>query len=219
MLSFVIIDRYPIIRTGIDLFLKNQFTKIHILESDSIVNFLEIYPAYKPDVVILGLNQYPDILKINLVTAAKQAYPTAKLIIYDDILYSQLNNNARNMKTIARYMKEGVNGYLSKGNNLSELIDCIHDIFIGKNYISTEKFIQTSQQETAKLPKLTKREFEIAVYISKGMTTNGIAQKLKRASSTISTTKATIFKKLKVDNVLNLRDVMQEIEISQANLG
>ena len=122
---------------------------------------------------------------------------------------------------IINYLKIGVDGYLSKLNDLAELVACINDISRGKHYICSDAlYAMLLTKSTSERPnvqkvnhQLTSREFEVANYLSEGLQTKIIAQKLGRAPSTISTTKANIFKKLKVDNVVKLRDLIHSVSV------
>jgi DNA-binding NarL/FixJ family response regulator len=67
------------------------------------------------------------------------------------------------------------------------------------------KFFTKTSHNPPKHLVLTNRESEIAKYLSQGMTTSWIANELGRKASTISTIKHSIFKKMKVDNILELR--------------
>ena len=207
MLTITLIDSHPIIRTGLSLFLKNHLNEIIIQESESIFTFIESHSGQAPDLIILGFNKNSDSNNLGLINTAKKSYPTTKIIVYDENSQSNL---------ILDYLRTGVNGYLTKLNNLTDLLDCIADVIKGKRYICNEGLnVLLEKHPVEKVVSykvnnlLTSREYEIAMYLSEGMKTSMIALKLDRKASTISTTKNNIFKKLEVDNILKLREVIQ----------
>ncbi|WP_221393266.1 response regulator transcription factor [Dyadobacter sp. NIV53] len=205
-MTIALIDKHPILRTGLVFFIKDHFTEATILESDSIVTFYESYRDQKPDLIILGISQDSNSNNLNFINLVKKKYPKAAIVLYDEKPGTSMGFH---------YLKAGVKGYLSKQNNLTELIDCITDVLKGKRYICNDvleiildgNFVEKidSQEENI---SLTSREYEIAQYLSQGMKTSLIAQTLGRKMSTISTIKTNIFKKLEVDNILKLREVL-----------
>ena len=205
-MNIVLIDKHPILRTGLAFFLKDHFNEATILESDSVTTFHESYRDQKPDLIILGISQDSTGNNLSFINIVKKKYPKASIVLYDEKPGTSM---------VFHYLKAGIKGYLSKQNNLTELIDCISDVLKGRRYICNEvleiilngNFVEknTSMDENM---SLTSREYEIAQYLSQGMKTSLIAQTLGRKMSTISTIKTNIFKKLDVDNILKLREVL-----------
>ena len=218
MINLAIIDKYPVVRIGIKIFLKDHFPEMDVVEADSISSLQNTDPDIKPDLIILGVSQGNDRNNIAILKSAKQSYPASKFILYVEASGSTSSGSDLVVKDlIISYLKIGVDGYLSKLNNLSELETCISDIRKGKHYICSDALFAMLLTDHAGGEKvvnkvfhqLTSRELEVAKYLSEGMPTKTIARKLGRAPSTISTTKANIFKKLNVDNVIKLRDIIQ----------
>ena len=216
MINLAIIDKYPVVRIGIKIFLKDHFPEIDVVESDSISGLQNTDPDIKPDLIILGISQ-DDMNNIAILKSAKQSYPASKIILYVEASGTSSSESDLVVKNlIISYLKIGVDGYLSKLNHLSELETCINDIRKGKHYICSDALFamlltdHTGGEKVVNkvFQQLTSRELEVAKYLSDGMPTKTIAKKLGRAPSTISTTKANIFKKLNVDNVIKLRDII-----------
>ena len=206
MLTIALIDNHPIIRTGLGLFLKNKLEDVTLLEADTIASFQELFPSAVPDLIILGVSQTSELSSVKLITVTKNSYPLSKIIVFDENPESQI---------ILRYLRAGANGYLTKFDDLNDLVDCIRDVIKGRRYLCNEVIsmlldkhpLEKKIPEKIKKSNLTSRESEIAKYLSDGMRTSMIAQKLGKKASTISTIKNHIFRKLEVDNVLKLRDV------------
>lgn len=208
-MKIALIDKHPVLRRGLDEILHTHFETATILESDSVIHFRESFPDLYPDMIIIGVGHVGDDKKMNPIIMTRKLYPKGNVIIYDETL---------NPSMISRYLKIGVSGYLSKDADLNELIECVKDVASGKRYLNSDallwmlntiNFEKKIKFVTRKNIDLTLREREIAGYLADGMRTSWIAHKLGRKSSTISTIKYNIYKKLDVDNVLALRDVIK----------
>ena len=152
MLTIIIIDKYPILRQGLDFFLKDHFKEARILDSDSIINFQKLHPDQSPDIIILGIDENPVTPTLDFVEMSKNWYPKSNIIIFDD-----RTNDLKTARTLAinalynynstieisadnalcytsltdPYLKAGVNGYLSKQTSISQLIGCIEAVLKG----------------------------------------------------------------------------------------
>lgn len=205
MINFALIDRYPVLRLGIKDLLVDHFKDINVWESHTINGFQESFPGQKPDLFIIGINQVPVGYGIDLVNRTKLGYPSVDVIVYDE------NSNP---SMIHDYFQAGVNGYLSKQADLDELVKCISEVLKGKRYVGSEEIVEWLLSrnfvgnviKSQRMVRLTKREQEIATYLSQGMKVTWIAEKLGRKASTISTTKAKVYKKLQVDNIVTLKE-------------
>lgn len=117
---------------------------------------------------------------------------------------------------IVPYLKAGVNGYLSKQNSTNKLIECVEIVLEGKRYVCKEVLelildeyiIENKALPANSFPPLTPREYEIAKSLIQGIKTSEIAKVFGRKLGTISAMKTSIFKKLKVDNIVKLREMM-----------
>ena len=124
-----LIDKHPILRTGLVFFLKDHFNEATILESDSIITLNESYRDQKPDLIILGISQDSNGNNFNYINLVKKRYPKSSIILYDENPGTSI---------VFNYLKAGIKGYLSKQNNLSDLIDCMNDVLKGKRYIGND---------------------------------------------------------------------------------
>ncbi|WP_254561105.1 response regulator [Dyadobacter diqingensis] len=205
MTNVLIIDRHPILRKGLSLFLKEHFRKITILEANTLTTFEEIYLNQKVDLLIIGINQNPGFEGVHEVIELRKRFAETALIIYDENPKATL---------ILEYLKTGIDGYLGKQNGLEELLECINYVTNGNRYLSNSLLavMLNGYEEKIVAPEktrvtLTSREYKIAKLLSQGMKTSKIAEMLNRKSSTISTVKKTIFKKLGVENVVQLKEI------------
>jgi DNA-binding NarL/FixJ family response regulator len=144
-----------------------------------------------------------------MLTELREMYQNSRLIVYDP--------NARNSDGI-KYFRSGAHGYLSKNIDSAIFKNCVETVMDGKFYIDPrdlhmilERSINASklvQDINNGIPRLTQRQGEIASCFAQGMSTSQIAKKLGLSSSTISTVKARIYEKLKIDNIVDLKEAM-----------
>ena len=103
-------------------------------------------------------------------------------------------------------MENGASGYLLKNAGKQELINAIHLVAKGGNYLSHDAS-QNLKQETQKqksFPRLTKREKEVLALIVAGMTNAQIGQQLFISPDTVDSHRKNLHLKLNVNNTAML---------------
>jgi DNA-binding NarL/FixJ family response regulator len=208
MMKILVIDKYPLIRIGLTIAIQNHFDNCEIEQSETLELFQSSQSKFIPDLIIQGFPKGDRESNLIVISRARAFYPKAGLIIYDEQPISS---------RLIEYIQAGADAYLVKEGTIEELISCITDVSNGKRFINNETLITAilnkpfaSQKLDAKHKTfLTAHEYEIANYLRDGKKTSWIAQKLGRKSSTISTIKANIFKKLEVDNIIKLNEAIK----------
>ena len=117
---------------------------------------------------------------------------------------------------IAKCAKSGAYGYLLKNTDEMELAKAIRTVAAGKKYFNqmiSEKMINFMSEHHTNIKKLSNKESEILILISKGLTTKEIAVKLFVSSRTVETHRANILKKLEVKNTAALIKKAAEINL------
>ncbi|WP_254560539.1 response regulator transcription factor [Dyadobacter diqingensis] len=211
-MKIAIIDKYPLLRSGLKYFLKKHYAKAIVVESRSVSSFKE-ESLGQEDLIIIGISQSAQDDNLELIREVKRLYPMVKFIGFDE-------NPEPSM--VVAYIKAGIRGYLTKQTDISQLQECIAQVLEGKIYMSqeimevimeAESNLIERREKRANLSRLTAHEYKIARYLSEGMKTGEIAGVLNRKPSTVSTIKSKIFFKLRVDNVIKLRDELDQIEM------
>ncbi|MCE7044351.1 response regulator transcription factor [Dyadobacter sp. CY312] len=209
-----LLDKYPVLRLGLRELLTGHFKSITTIESESIRLFSALQLDQTPDIIIMGLSEEGKDDHFGDVNMAKKAYPGTSLIVYAD--------EALNLNGLSDYLSLGVEGYLSKRAESTELITCVSTVADGKKYVNVADLLSLlGKPESGKKEmfrnfgdlKLSGREAEIARYLADGKRPSWISQKLNRKPSTISTIKRNIFKKLAVNNVLELRERISQYDV------
>ena len=204
-----IIDKFPVLRLGLKLFLNDQIADLTIVDSQSITSLSQDHPELRIDLIILGIGPplSSKIGNMTLINRVKKRHPSVNFIVYDEVPEPAM---------VLNYLDAGIDGYLSKQADGPELIDCVREIMQGKKYVSQqvlklvlerERFFMTRVE---KKDLLTGRELEIAAYLCEGQGTNSIAARLNLKPSTVSTFKLHIFNKLKINNIIHLKAEMDK---------
>jgi len=200
----VIIDRNAILRTGLKTILSQNFPNMRILEAESVDSY---HGDLHPDLVVFA--QQRDSSITAEISQFKKEHKPGTMIVYDMVF---------DVRVIQECFKIGVAGCISGQTSESEFLKCVREVLDGKRYIGqdfqelifTEVFSESISVKNNRKRILSPREHEIAVYLSAGHRTSWIARKLERKPSTISTIKKSIFNKLQVNNIADLRNQMMK---------
>ncbi|SEJ67131.1 DNA-binding response regulator, NarL/FixJ family, contains REC and HTH domains [Dyadobacter koreensis] len=112
------------------------------------------------------------------------------------------------------YLRKGVDGVCMKSISQEEFLLAYGSIMRGKKYMDDvlTEYLLSDITKPNLVGSLTVRESEIMQFLIKGRRTVDIAKELKLAVSTISTIKNNIYKKMKVNNVV---DLVGKVELSR----
>jgi len=158
------------------------------------------------DNVMVRLAEHdPDLLLTDLVLPGPDIYE-----LLEAVLRKRLNTKVLvmsgmfNAANTSRLHKIGVHGIVSKMGTIDEIVKVIHTVLSGAVHYP-EAFLEklrTDPQSVA--PKISKREIEIMILISKGLSEKQIASDLEISESTVNNHKGNIFSKLGVQNQVSM---------------
>jgi len=196
--TVVIIDDHPMIREHLGHLLVRQL-KLNVCgEAANTRDGLELIERTGPDLAIIdvklpgpcGLELVKDIVTRKLKTR------TLVLSMHDEELYAE------------RAFKAGANGYITKENVSSEIVEAIRQVMNGNLYYSSgvrEKLHGKVEHFGGKdLESLTDRELEVFQMLGHGKNTREIATELGLGASTVETYRSRIKGKLKIRNAAEL---------------
>lgn len=214
MRKLLLIESHSIICAGIEFLLRNHLSGFK-LEVISGVDHLNNDISARPGVILLGCNRDGLVeLECSQIKKITNRYPNVPLVLY---------NYNTDYASVLRYFKAGASGYLSIDSEGDLLADCLDTVMKGHKYISVQGLLNTldlientgttgQQLHRRTFGNLTKREHFIAGYISRGMRTTELARMMHLQPSTISTVKATILRKLNLNNVIELGAAIEKIK-------
>jgi DNA-binding NarL/FixJ family response regulator len=197
-IKLFIADDHQMFIDGIKALLQD-IKYIHIAgEANTGNEVLQKLKNTKVDIILLDIRM-PDLNGIETATIISKSYPAIKILaltMYDD------SNN------IAKMLKAGVKGYVLKNTSKDELIRAIQTLAEGNTFYSEQVVMdvvnKNTNEDTAPVLKLTKREIEVIKLIVKSMTNKEIAVQLFLSELTVKTHRQNVMQKLDVKNTAGL---------------
>lgn len=197
--NFLLADDHSVVRQGIALLIKSEFSNAEIHQAGTFKETLRILKETKIDIMILDIN-FPDGSSLNLISDILDIQPEVKILMfsaYDENIYAM------------RYLSGGASGYLNKGSTMEDMVAAIKSMVLTGKYLSANvknKILDTyiSKKPINPIDELSKREVEVAKLLIKGYGNLEISELLAIKKNTVSTFKNRIFEKLSIDNVADL---------------
>jgi DNA-binding NarL/FixJ family response regulator len=109
-----------------------------------------------------------------------------------------------------RLLQAGARGFLSKSAALEEVVQAIRSVYAGERYVSSQvaqkMVVQNCREKPESMPfdRLSEREIQIALMISKCHKVQDIAERLFLSPKTINTYRYRIFSKLAISTDVEL---------------
>ena len=201
MYNILIAEDHGIVRIGTTLLVKELFVTVQVDEAGDFNKSLKMLGEKTYDLLILDIN-IPGGNTFNMIEVARLRQKDLPILIfssYDEELYA------------LRFLEAGANGYVSKDAPTDEIKVAIKKVLEKKSYVS--KLVQDQlltmfkdKSNKSGITSLSNRELEIIRLLIKGIGTKEAGQILNLQKNTISTYKARIFKKLQVNNIIELAD-------------
>lgn len=195
--KIVIVDDHPIVISGISGLL-SDFNSVEItakLTSGEML--LDYIDDNAVDLILMDIF-LPGINGVDLCCAIKQKYP--KIIVI-----GMSSQSERSL--IMQFIQNGGSGYILKSATFDEFKNCIEKAMQGEIVFSDEvKAIisQPNSDNLNKIPSLSRREKDIVELLSKGKSTQEIADELFLSFLTVQTHRRNILQKYKTKNVTEL---------------
>lgn len=201
-----IVDDHQLVIEGIKSLL-NEEKNIEIIGSAiNAERCIQFFKNQTADVILMDIS-LPDMIGIDLCQIFSERHPTIKIIAlstYTEGTY------------VRKMIESSAKGYLLKNASKHEIIKAITTVFNGENYITfeAEKALKYENELQNKLPKLTKREKEILLLITNGLTNNQISEKLFISIDTVDTHRKNLYSKMNVNNTAMLIRFASENNLS-----
>jgi len=204
-IKIVLVDDHKIIMEGIASLLQNE-ESIEVvgkaLDSDELFKLLENNTVH---IVLLDIF-LPKPIGIEILKTILKQYGKVKVIM--------LSGNDEEV-LISGAFQAGASGYLTKSIEKAELIEAIHSVNLGEQYVSrslekslTGNFIKRARNGDkyagAKLTGLTIRESEIIRFLCEGLSYKEVASQLVISTRTVEAHKNNILEKLELKNTIEL---------------
>lgn len=203
--KFLLADDHSLIRQGIEFLIEDLELNSEVVHASNLAQILEKIEEQKIDIAIIDAH-FPDGNSLSILPKIKDLKPEIKILIF-----SGIDEKSQALK----FINAGANGFLSKLNDEDVIADAILKIHQDGEYLSpmTQALLLDSLRNpnaTNPLQRLTDRELEIAKLYAKGLGNLEIANELNIKQNTVSTIKKRIFDKLKIDNLVELIDLIKD---------
>lgn len=156
------------------------------------------------DLIIFGTGNDDQVNSATWALIAKKRAIVPVVVYCTKIEYYQL----------LKFLMEGAMGVISKKQESADFLKSVTDVLNGNRYIDREALMMIAERTIsdgdASQQELTSRELLIASQLSMGKKTSEIAIKFGLSPSFVSTAKGKIFAKLKVENILELSEIINE---------
>jgi two-component system invasion response regulator UvrY len=205
MIKVLLTDDHALVRTGIRRLLEDSQHVTIVGEADSGEEGVKLAQQLKPDVILMDVNM-PGIGGVEACRRILQRDSSQKIIVL----------TIHNEQTFPKRMLEiGAKGYLTKECGVDEMLLAIKQVNDGGAYIAPSI---AQQLALSLLPgnghnpidRLSRREFQVMLMISHGLSNAEISEKLCLSPKTISTYRLRLLEKLGAQNEVDLIKIAVE---------
>jgi len=199
LIKVLIVDDHALVRMGIRRLLDDVPDIEVVAEAESGEKALVLVKTCKPDVVLLDMKM-PGIDGWEVTRRLKKSAPEIKVIAVTAL-------NSEPLPT--RILQLGAMGYLTKDSGLDEMAAAIRKVAKGDKYLSAEiaqKMAINSLEavEDSPFERLSEREMQVMLMITRGLTVQDIAERLFLSTKTINGYRYRMFEKLDIKNDVEL---------------
>ncbi|MFC1560601.1 response regulator [Pseudomonadota bacterium] len=215
MIDVLLIDDHALVRTGIRRLLEDS-GQIRIAgEADCGEDGVTLAQQLNPDVILMDVSM-PGIGGVEACRRILQRDPGQKIIVL----------TIHNEQTFPKRMLEiGARGYLTKECGVDEMLLAIKQVYSGKAYIAPSIAQQLALSllpgnQHNPIDRLSRREFQVMLMISHGLTNAAISEKLCLSPKTVSTYRLRLLEKLGAQNEVDLIKIAVEqgmVEFNSSN--
>lgn len=195
-IKLLIVDDHHIVLDGLKS-LFDQDPQFEIIgAASSAEEALLLLPISTPDILLTDY-RLPGLTGLELAVLVKGKYPAIKRVILS------MHDEGLLVKQI---LKEGVDGYLLKSIQQSELKMALHQIMDGFPYVSPEitRMMLTGMNSGQPEELLSERERQVLNLIAKECSNKQIAEKLFISERTVETHRKNIFRKTNTTSLVGL---------------
>lgn len=196
----IVVDDHPFIRSAVKMLLRKEKFEV-VAEADNGADAVRLVREHAPELVVLDIN-IPKLDGLEVISRISALGLSSKILVLTsqpELLYSM------------RCMRAGAAGFISKTNDLEELVKAIKVIMSGYTFFPNlaTSSVRLSDAETTDLQliqTLSDRELTILQQLANGLTNKQIGDAMLLSNKTISTYKSRLIEKLKVKSVVYLAD-------------
>lgn len=204
-IRLLLVDDHDLVRTGISRLLEDT-DDIRVIAEAANGEQAILYVRANPesiDIILMDVSM-PGMGGLETTKRLTQSHPQIPIIVVSVHSEKPFPNSL---------LKAGASGYLHKGCSISEIERAIHDVKLGKRYLSKDVAQAMAlasvpgMSDDTPFEHLSNREVQVMTMMSSGFKVGQIADSLSLSPKTISTYRRRIFQKLGVQNDVELTRV------------
>ncbi|TGM61867.1 response regulator [Leptospira adleri] len=204
-----LIDDHPIVRSGLQSEIESDPDLVFAGSASSLKDGIRKMSFSRTDLLIsdVSLQEENGVQEIENIKAKFPELKIVFLTMHRDWAYLQ--------KAFAL----GADGYLLKSESTQSIVDALKTVLAGGKVFPDE--IKNFRPETEIkeelgniVKRLTKREREILNLLAEGKMNREIADELQLSVRTVETHRASIFKKLETENIIELGKILIQLKSS-----
>lgn len=195
VIRVLVADDHPVVRMGLTMALDAQPDIEVVGDASNIDSLMARLAATRPDVVVLDLELEPD--RCGLSHLRSHGPPDARVIIY---------SAHEETAGVVAATKIGVEGYLRKSTDPSELIEAIRSVHAGGTVfepaVATKLMegMKTEREAKTRQDALSKRELQVLQLVGQGKSNNQIGAALFISERTVKFHVSAVLSKLDARN-------------------
>ncbi len=213
-MKVLIYDRYPMLSTFVRKLIEDELHHCEVAVTGyPSKDKSALSPHY--DIVVITISKEDTInFTLDLIREISAVHPESRLLVFD------IGNP--NYREMPLYFREGGWGYISLSYSVDNIKACLNRLYEGQRFIPYEgmEWILDNHKDIAgpnvkyrvKSKPFTPSELSVAKALIRGKRVSDIARDSDRKISTISSLKKKLMDKVGVDNIIELRTVMQSME-------
>ena len=197
VIKVLIADDHDIIRQGLKRIISFEEDIDIVAEAENGEKAVMVLKDQELDVVVLDCNM-PIMNGIEVLKSIKDQKGEIKVIMLT------VENDR---KTISSAINIGADGYMLKDSAGTEIVDAIRMVHKGEKYIDKSLVsilfsdIKIKDKKEGKVfDKLSKREIEVLIQISEGLSNKEIGEQLYLSEKTVKNYATNIFRKINVED-------------------
>jgi DNA-binding NarL/FixJ family response regulator len=199
MARVIIADDHAMVRAGLRRWLEQDRSIDAIGETASGAETLQQLREGTWDLVVLDINM-PDRSGIDILSHIRSSHPGTRVLVI----------SAYPEKQYAVYaLRAGAAGYVAKDQAPEEFMRAVHTVLAGRRFVSPAlaEILLNTLDEPADRPlhaSLSQREFQILCKLAVGRSVSEIAKELCISAKTVSTYRARVLEKMKLETNADL---------------
>ena len=199
-MKVLIADDHSLIRSAMRALIEAHGYQV-VAEAANGIDTVQLARQHLVDLIILDITM-PGLDGLEVITRIKASGLETRILVLTSqspLFYSQ------------RCMKAGAAGFITKSQDLTELLRAIKVIMDGYTFFpylaaSSVRNSDASMSDIELIQHLSARELYILQQIARGLSNKKIAEDMILSSKTISTYKARLIEKLNIKSVVYLAD-------------